>query len=104
RFFTADGIRLETLDIVPVQEEVVSYGDVGTVSAPLSAGGEGEHRVNFGFSVSTGSGNAAALKELLVRLERSIRPISLTNVVIEAQGSQLVLKGEGYTYYQPERT
>ena len=106
RFLQADGIQIESLTVSPVADvEVSVYGD-GSQSAgtTLSQSEEGTYQVQFSFSVSTDANNAAALKDLLVRLERSIRPITLTNVIIEAQGSRLSLKAEGHTYYQPSRT
>lgn len=103
RFLEAEGVRLESLDVVPVQE---FEGRANSGSGPVasSSGAEGEHQVRFTFAVSTSSDNPGVLKELLVRLERSIRPINLTSVTVEAQGNRLLLRAEGHTYYQPART
>lgn len=104
RFLQADGIRLESLSVEPVQDiEVADYGD-NVQTGVVNADGESQYIVQFSFEVSTEANNAAALKDLLVRLERSIRPITLTNTVIEAQGDRLSLRAEGYTFYQPART
>lgn len=104
RFLQADGIRLESLSVEPVQDiEVADYGD-NVQTGVVNADGESQYVVQFSFEVSTEANNAAALKDLLVRLERSIRPITLTNTVIEAQGDRLSLRAEGYTFYQPART
>ena len=98
KFLEADGIRLDALTVDPVQNiEVTDTGD------SQSEGGT-ENRITFSFGVSTRAGNANGLKDLLQRLERSIRPINLTNVVIEAQGESLLLKADGYTYYEPAQT
>lgn len=106
RFLQGDGIRLEMLNVDPVQEaEVVSYGDgESSASASLSETTKSQYQVRFRFEVSTEKGNEAALKDLLVRLGRSIRPITLGNVTVEAQGERLVLRADGNTYYQPART
>ena len=106
RFLQADGIRIDALTVTPVRDaEVTAYGS-GTRSAgaSLSQSDDSAYKVQFSFDVSAEANNAAALKDLFVRLERSIRPITLTNVVIEAQGTRLALRAEGYTYYQPPRT
>lgn len=99
RFLEARGIRLESLDVAPIR-------DAEAVPSTSSSVGDGddEYRISFTFSVSTDSNNADALEALLTRIERSIRPITLTNLVVEAQGSRLSLRAEGHTYYQPVRT
>jgi hypothetical protein len=106
RFLQGEGIQLDSLNVDPVQDvEVTAYGDaMQSADTASSQGGEGEYQVRFNFVVSTTAGNTAALKDLLVRLERSIRPITLSNVIIEAQGERLALRADGHTYYQPART
>lgn len=104
RFLQADGIELEALTVEPVQDiEVAAYGE-GVQSAASGAEGASEYQVQFSFEVSTGINSPAALRDLLVRLERSIRPITLTNTVIEVKGERISLRAEGFTYYQPART
>lgn len=104
RFLQGDGIQLDSLNVNPVEDvEVTTFGD-GTQSASSTLSDSSNYQVHFSFSVSTDAGNPNALKDLLVRLERSIRPITLTNVVLEAQGRRLGLKADGYTYYQPTQT
>lgn len=101
-FLTADGIQLDSLTVDPVQG--VEAQD-GTTSAPdTSATDSTGDQIIFSFSVSTASGNADALKSLLLKLESSIRPIDLTNVIVEAQGDNLVLTVNGNTYYQPAQS
>src|SRR5690606_21114781 len=104
RFLEAGDIRIESLDVVPVREiETVSLSSDSAVGASSVQDGD-EHQVRFTFSVSTGTNNAAALKDLLVRIERSIRPINLTHLTLEVQGERLALRAEGHTHYQPVRT
>lgn len=98
RFLEASGIRLESLDVAPVRDAESISG--GSMDSADSSGSE----IQFTFSVSTDANNANALKALLVRLERSIRPITLTNITVEAQGSRLMMRAEGNTYYEPTRT
>ena len=106
RFLQADGIRLDTLSVDPVREAEVSvYGnDTRSAGSSLSQANDSQYQVRFVFNVSTEKGNEAALKNLLVRLGRSIRPITLTGITVEAQGDRIALKAEGHTYYQPART
>lgn len=103
RFLKANGIRLDSLNVEPIQDAENQTLDSSLTTTALASGTQ-DYPVQFNFSVSTNSNNPAALKDLLTRLGRSIRPITLTNVVIEAQGSRLTLRAEGKTYYQPTRT
>ena len=102
-FLTAEGIRLDSLTVDPVAgievQSDVAGQEAATPSDALNDGSAG--LVTFNFTVSVDSGNANALRDLLLRLERSIRPIDLTSIVIEAQGERLALRVDGRTYYQP---
>lgn len=102
KFLEADGIQLDSLNVDPVDS--IEVTDVSDSQSTDSTDGSSENRITFSFGVSTNSGNANGLKDLLLRLERSIRPINLTSVIIEAQGDSLLLKADGYTYYEPART
>ena len=107
RFLQTEGIQLNVLNVDPVPEAEMSFlGEevLQSDDAALSSDADSQYRVNFRFEVSVEKGNEAALKNLLVRLGRSIRPITLTNISIEAQANGLTLKAEGHTYYQPTRT
>jgi hypothetical protein len=57
--------------------------------------------ITFQFSVR---GGAAELKELLTRLERSIRTIQITSVKLDSSGTDQVLTVEGQAYYLPAKT
>lgn len=105
QFLKADNVQLDSLNVDPIADgEVSEYGDSAQSTSPSPTVGDSEYQVRFSFDVSTDVSNVAALKDLLVRLGHSIRPITLTSVVIEAQGQRLLLKAEGNTYYQPIRT
>ena len=102
KFLTSEGLTLEALAVDPVQG-VESQDDESVQDA--SADTEvGENIINFRFAVSTDANNASALKELLQRLERSIRPIDLTSLSIETQGNRLILEVDGYSSYEPAKT
>lgn len=103
KFLQASGIQLDSLNVTPVQDIEVTTNS-GSSAATTSPTGTTAERIDFSFDVSTDSGNANGLKDLLLTIERSIRPINLTSVSIEAQGNRLLLKVEGNTYYQPART
>lgn len=98
KFLNGDGLTLETLIVDPVD---------GVESSPSSGSSETKvdaSQVAFRFTVSVAVGNADALKKLLQSIEHSIRPIDITSLNIEAQGTRLVLKVDGRTYYEPAQS
>lgn len=102
KFLTSEGLTLEALSVDPVQgiesqdDESVQDASTDTTNA--------ENIISFNFAVSTPVGNASALKDLLQRLERSIRPITLTSLNVETQGERLVLEVDGHSFYEPAKT
>jgi hypothetical protein len=102
RFLNDPAITIETLSVDPVVG-VESLGDTNVEDFSSSESDE-TNQITFRFSVSTGVGNASALKSLLQRLERSIRAINVTMLNIETQGSRLILSVEGYAFYEPARS
>jgi hypothetical protein len=95
---TGNGVTIESLTVNPVPG-VEDLGDTGSSS---SSGEETEYnQISFSFTVSVKSGQASVLQDMLKRVERSIRTINLTSVVIERQGSKITLKANGVAYYQP---
>lgn len=100
-FLTADGIQLDSLVVDPVYG-IEAQDGTGIQEIPDD---EGEsHRITFSFAVSAASDNANGLKGLLLKMERSIRPIDLANVTVEAQQDKLILRADGYTYYEPAQS
>jgi hypothetical protein len=104
-FLTADGIQLDSLTVNPVYGIEVQDGSGSqTVTSVAPDGTEQGNKITFSFAVRTSGSNADGLKNLLLKMERSIRPIVLTNVTVEAQVDQLVLRADGHTYYEPARS
>lgn len=102
-FLTADGLQLVGLTVDPVQGIESQDSVEGQGAVPDSTGGE--NVITFSFAISTARGNADALKNLLLRLERSIRPIDLTTVTVEAPDDQtLVLRVSGRSFYEPAQS
>ena len=89
------GIVIETIN-------VDSVGGDAAVSGGMATPGSGE--ISFTFSVSADSANYASLKQVLERIEKSIRPFSLTGVTVESQGSRVVMTVTGASYYQSAQT
>jgi hypothetical protein len=103
KFLNDPALTIESLNVDPVAG-VEALGESNVQDFSVSSSGEGEGQINFRFSVSTGTNDATALKNLLQRLERSIRAINITMLNIETQGNRLILSVEGHAYYEPART
>ncbi len=90
-----DGVTLETMSVEPVNS--------GDGAAP-SVSSDGTSRINFTFAVSVEANNTDALREVLLRLERSIRAINIENLTVESQNNRRVLTVMGHAYYEPAKT
>jgi hypothetical protein len=104
KFLNASGLTIESLNVDPVQGVESSDSDNVQDASQSVTGDTGENQITFRFSVSTTAGNASVFKELLQKLERSIRAIDLTSLTIETQGSRLLLTVNGRAYYEPAKT
>jgi hypothetical protein len=103
KFLNDPALTIESLNVDPVAGiEALGESNVQDFSASVDSDGEGQ--INFRFTVSTGTNDATALKNLLQRLERSIRAINITLLNIETQGNRLILSVEGHAFYEPART
>lgn len=102
KFLSGSGLTLESLNVDPVAGvESTTNSNVQDASSSVTGG---ENKIFFRFTVSTNVNNASALKELLQKLERSIRAIDITSLTIETQGNRLVLAVQGHAYYEPAKT
>lgn len=96
-----EGLTVESTTVDPVAGvELTTEEMANTVDATENASA-GDNAITFRFTVI---GTDQALREALVRLEKSIRPISVVSVDTENSASGLRMTVHGHTYYQPERT
>lgn len=94
------GITIESLKVEPVSGiEIASDGTTTNDSSDASS-----HTINFSFAVSAATGNQDALRQVLLRIEKSIRPFNITTLAVESQGSRVVMTASGVGYYEPEQT
>lgn len=101
KFLNEPGLTIESLNVDPVAG-VENQGDTNVQDASTTT--QGTNQITFRFSVSTDAGNASALKNLLQKLERSIRAIDITTLTVERQGARLLLSVSGHAYYEPAKT
>lgn len=93
-------VVIDSLKVDPVSGVEISSDNttVADSSDPNS------NSIRFTFTVSTNSNNAEGLKQVLKNIEKSIRPINITNLSIEGQGSRIVMTAVGVGYYSPAQT
>lgn len=92
------GLTLQSLQVDPV----VGVEQLSTSTSVVTASGAAasDNQITFRFAVS---GSQDALKQVLDRLERSIRAIDITSLRIESQGTGQVLTVEARAFYEPSR-
>jgi hypothetical protein len=105
KFLNDGALKLESLNVDPVVG-VESQSDQNVQDASSSSTGTavGQNQITFRFAVSSDLANANALKDLLQRMERSIRTIDITSLTVETQGTRLVLTVEGHAFYEPAKS
>lgn len=93
-------IVIESLKVQPVSgiettDETVALSDS---TAP------GSNTIGFSFSVSTTYTNQDGLREVLARIEKSIRPFNITTLSVESQSNRVIMTATGVGYYVPAKT
>jgi len=105
KFLSNPALTIESLTIDPVAGvESQSDENVQDASSDSAATSEDGNQITFRFSVSSDVNNAGVLKDLLQKLERSIRAIDITMLTVETQGNRLVLTVDGHAFYEPAKT
>lgn len=96
-----DGLTIQSLRVDPVLG-IESTGGNGSSFSNSSSSSVSSYAVNFGFSVS---GSETALKQVLIRLESSIRTIDIISLKIEGQSTvNSVMTVQARAFYEPERS
>lgn len=105
KFLNDNALTIESLNVDPVygveSDEEVNVEDASTDSEG-GDGGTSATQIDFRFSVSTT--NINKLKELMQKMERSIRAIDVQSLNVESQDSRFVLTASGRAFYEPART
>lgn len=101
----ASSLQIKLLSGIPgVAIETISVDSADQNDAQATAGNTGSDQIGFTFSVSTDASNYAALKQVLERLEKSIRPFTVTSLNVEVQGSKVIMTVSGVSYYSLAKT
>lgn len=103
KFLNDPALKLESLNVDPVAG-VESQTDENVQDASATGAATGENQITFRFAVSTDIGSVGVLKDLLQRLERSIRTVDVTSLTVETQGTRVVLTVNGHAFYEPAKS
>lgn len=95
------GIRIESLNVEAVGG-VEDASESSSSSGSTTAASEGEIAFQFELS-SSGSDRFDDMRTALNRLEKSIRPLSVSSVEIEQSKDRVTLKVRAVSYYSPEK-
>lgn len=95
------GVVVESINVDQGEGEATSTTSSNS-SVDISSNQTGE--LTFSFAVKSESGNMDALRSVLEKVERSIRPINITQLKIESQGDKIVMTASGVSYYKPAQT
>ena len=93
-------LRVDTLRVDPV---VGVESDTSSATTDASATPT-DNTIHFVMTVSAPAAQVNALHDMLQRLERSIRAISVNQLTIEGQGSRVALTIDANAFYEPAQT
>ncbi len=92
------GITLESVSVDATDSDQTV--DASTPApAATDVSGSGANQIGFTFAVSASIDNYAALQQVLERLEKSIRPMTVTSLSVEGQGDRVTMTVTGVSYY-----
>jgi hypothetical protein len=101
-----NGLTIDTSKVDPVvgveTQQDTSSDVVNADNSSLTT--SGDNAITFSLTVSTAASNPDALRQVLLRLERSIRAVDVRSLAITTQSSRLVLTASGRVYYEPAKT
>lgn len=101
----ATSLQAKLLTGIPnIVMETIDVQGTGTDDSTASGDGTSSYQLPFSFSVSTDTKNNDSLRQVLERLEKSIRPFNVTALSIEGQGDRIVMTVAGVSYYDPAKT
>jgi hypothetical protein len=90
------GVIIESLKVEPV-------GGVET-NTDTSGNNASSNSIGFSFSVSAATSNQDGLRQVLLNLEKSIRPFNIISLSVESQGNRIAMIGTGVGYYETAQT
>ncbi|MDB5184089.1 MAG: hypothetical protein JWO07_770 [Candidatus Saccharibacteria bacterium] len=93
------GVTIESLKVDPVSGVETSATDTTVSNSDPSS-----NTIGFSFAVSTPVSSQDSLRQVLLNIEKSIRPFNITSLSVESQGQRVVMTAIGVGYYAPAQT
>lgn len=90
------GVKITALTLEPV-----AGIENATAAEAVAGSSTAGNVINFSFSVEVSKSSAGTLKDLLQRLERSIRATTVLTLKVDQQASGLTMSVTGVAYYEP---
>ncbi len=92
--------------VAGVKIEALKIDGVATANSATTASADGLGTIPFQLSVSVpgDSLSQSALKEVLTRMERSIRTVDIDRLLLETSASRTTITMTAHAYYQPGKT
>lgn len=103
---TALGASLQEvlLKVPDVTLESLSVDSVESDDSDIATETTTDNAIGFTFTISVPRADSDNLKQLLVRLERSIRAINVISLSVEAQGGRMLMSVAAEAYYEPAKS
>lgn len=90
------GVTIESLRVDPVSGVETTGESTDMESGSSASAGT----IGFSYSVSTPAINQEGLRQILLRMEKSIRPFTINKLSVESQGNRVVMNVTGVGYYE----
>ncbi len=95
------GVVLDKLSVNPVGGAETGSGAIDVAQADTEAG---VNQISYSFSMSANANNYAALRQVLERVEKSIRPFNNNSVTVDVQNNSVTMTVSGVGYFEPAKT
>lgn len=95
------GINIEAISVDSARDSQASDTPSGSSVTVVDSK---SNEIGYSFSVSTEANNYDALRQVLEKIEKSIRPFNNTSISLETQGTKVVMTVKGMSYFEPAKT
>ena len=94
------GVAIEGINVPSDQDQTTTGGSTGT-SAATNTASPTPQEMKFDVTVS---GSYDKIRNMMLDLERTIRPIKITEITLNGDDAQMTATIGGVTYYQPSKS
>ena len=95
------GVAIDGINVPSDQDQTTTGGNTGTNTTTTSMNDPTPQEMKFDVTVS---GSYDKIRNMLLDLERTIRPIKITSVTLDGDDAAMTATVSGVTYYQPSKS